>query len=131
MALEIQVLVCDRHNIFGEVRPVNGIPTLFVLIIRSPTTIQTKTNNKKRAQIDYHSKRPQKHGHYNRNMDITIETWTLPQKHGHYNRKMDITIEKWTLQQKDGHYHRNMDITIEVPVNAYCKLMLLFSDQEF
>jgi hypothetical protein len=40
MALEIKVLDWDRHNKYGRVKPVNGIPTLFIFIIGSPAAIQ-------------------------------------------------------------------------------------------
>ena len=44
----------------GRVKLVNRIPTLPVLIIRSPTAIQkqTQSHHKKHAQIRFHSKRP-------------------------------------------------------------------------
>jgi hypothetical protein len=39
MALKVQVLAWDRHKNVG-VKPVNGIQTLTLLIIGSPTAIQ-------------------------------------------------------------------------------------------
>jgi len=58
--LEIQVWAWVRHTNVVGVKPINGITTIPLLVIGSPTVIQihVSTNDKKAVQIHFHSKRP-------------------------------------------------------------------------